>query len=141
MALHSLSHSCQVAALTKSQHLKIVRWHRDPLPAPYALYEYINVDNCERPLSQPLPLLISMFSRSSLIPVQFVFVCSNYIVIPKYIIFLLITIFFNLPHMCYVYHSCLFVEFTSPCYICQSLYNTFSCTIRLAILNRRGSCS
>ena len=51
VALHSLNHSRQVAALTKDQHLKVVRWHRAPLPPPYALYEYINVDNCERPLT------------------------------------------------------------------------------------------
>ena len=30
VALHSLNHSRQVAALTKDQHLKIVRWHRAP---------------------------------------------------------------------------------------------------------------
>ena len=47
MALHSLNHSRQVAALTKYQHLKIVRWHRAPLllRTHHALYEYINVDN------------------------------------------------------------------------------------------------
>ena len=58
VALHSLNHSRQVAALTKDQHLKIVRWHRAPLPPPYALYEYINVDNCERPLSVPTYLIL-----------------------------------------------------------------------------------
>ena len=32
VALHSLNHSRHVAALTKYQHLKIVHWHRAPLP-------------------------------------------------------------------------------------------------------------
>ena len=52
VGLQSLNHNCQVAAFQKNQHLKISTLTSCPLPPPppYALYEYINVDNCERPL-------------------------------------------------------------------------------------------
>ena len=52
VALQSLNHSRQVAAFQKYQHLNISTLASCPLPPPYALYEYINVDNCERPLNE-----------------------------------------------------------------------------------------
>ena len=51
VALQSLNHSRQVASFKKYQHLKISTVGSCPPPPPYALYEYINVDNCERPLT------------------------------------------------------------------------------------------
>ena len=49
LALHSLNHSRQVEALNKISTFKNKTLASCPLP-PYALYEYINVDYCERPL-------------------------------------------------------------------------------------------
>ena len=54
MVLQSLNNSRQVAAFQKYQHLKICTLASCPPPPPYALYEYIHVDNCERPLTDVL---------------------------------------------------------------------------------------
>ena len=35
---------------------KSVRWSQTPSPLAYAVYAFITVDNCERPLSQMLDL-------------------------------------------------------------------------------------